>query len=494
MYSCLKQHQPVARALATSDSFFKVMHVPLLLWSDQGDISWQGRDVLPQASDAPQLDSSPTEGFAEAAPVPFRPAAVPFGQAAVPLQRVEPSPKAAAQRFRPAAVPFQTAELPSAAAAEPLRPAQVPTDPAEVPSRPTAGPFRPAAVPISSRERPAQLPAVPFQSAQVPSGSIAVPSETLEVPLKSHDAGTQTVKGPFESTQTPFKPAQLPTVPAKVSTKAAAGAEESKQESKQSSVVLSLQQPKQQPAVYQAYQQATSSGNPAALHAADPFAAPSGCHVAEEVLNKTDVPGPAAAPALKPPATKAGPKAESPVTALEAKAGASTMAPAQNANLPMTPPAAKAVQNARLMSKPMDNKATISSSPSAQRADLSVAPRSDLTGSKASSVASLKMPRQAVQQPGRSEAASSSAPVQGNTVIGKSAEMAAQMDVAQSPTLLGKPADSRISGQLPDKMSLAFGKQSVFPRARRPIVSAVKASVLSLQPVTTEVGQRFLVT
>lgn len=318
-------------------------------------------------------------------------------------------------------------------------------------------------------------------------------SKAQEVPLNSHDAGAQTVKGPFESTQMPFKPAQLPTVPAKVSTRAAAGAEESKQESKQSTVVLSLQQPKQQSAVHQAHQQATSSGNPAALHAADPCAAPSGFHVAAEVLDKTDVAGPATGPALKPPATKAGPKAESPVTALEAKAGASTTAPAQNADLPMAPSAAKAVPQAGLMSKPANSKATVSRNPAALKPDLPVTPPAAKSASQASSGAELDKSRQAVQQPSRSGAASSSAPVQGNTVISKSADMAAQMDMTQSPTLLGQPTDSRTSRQLSDKTSPAFERQSVFPRARRPIVSAVKASVLSLQPMTTEVGQRSLV-
>ena len=344
-------------------------------------------------------------------------------------------------------------------------------------------------MPIRPAERPTQLLAVPFQPAQVPSGSITASSEAVELPLTSPAAGAQTVKGPFESAQMPFKPAQLPTVTAKVFTKAAAGSEESKQ----SSVVLSAQQPKQQPAVYQAHQQATSSGTPAALHAADPFAAPSGCHAAAEVLDKTDVPGPVAALAVEPPATKAGPKAESPVTVLEAEAGASTTPPAQTADLPVALSAAKAVPKAELMSKPADSAATVSSSPSAQRADLAVALLSALTGSEAGSVVSLDMSRQAVQPPSRSEAASKSPPRQGNTVIGESAEMAAQMDVAQSPTMLGKPANSRTSGQLSDKMSLAIGRQSAFPRARRPIVSAVKASILSLQPVATEVSQHFLV-
>ncbi len=440
--------------------------------------------MLPHASHAPQLDASPAEGFAEAAPVPFRPAAVRFGQAAVPLQRVEPSPKAAAQRFRPAAVPFQTAEVPSAAAAEPLRPAQVPSEPAKVPSRPTAGPFRPAAVPIRPAERPTQLPAAPFQSAQVPSGSIVMPSEALEVPLKSPDADAQTVKGPFESTQMLLKPAQLPTVPAKVSTQAASGPEESKQ----SSAVLSLQQSKQQPTVHQAHQQATSSGNPASLHAAGLSVAPSGCHVAAEMLDQTDVPG----SALKPPVTQAGRKAELPVTALTAKAAASTIPPAQQANLHAAS-VAKAVPKAELMSKPATSKAPVSSSPAGLKPDLPVTPLTAKNASQASSGANLDKSRQAVQQPSRSEAASSSAPVQGKTVSSESADMAAQMGVAQSPTMLGKPADSRNPGQLPEKMSPAFRKQSVFPRARRPILSAVKASVLSLQPVPTEVGQHFLV-
>ncbi len=466
------------------------MHVPLLLLSDQGNVSWQGRNVLPQASDAPQSDASPTKGFAEAAPVPFRPAAVSSGHAAVPLQRVEPSPKAAAQRFRPAAVPFQTAELPSAAAAEPLRPAQGPSEPAKVPSRPTAGPFRPAAVPIRPAERPTQPLVVPFQPAQVPSGSIGMPSEALEVPLNSPDAGAQTVKGPFENAQIPFKPAQLPTVTVKVSTKAA---EESKQEAKQSSVVLSVEQPKQQSSVHQADQQAASSGTPAALHAADLSVAPSHCHIATEVPDQTDVRGPATGPALEPPATKAGPKAESPVAALEAKAGASTMAPAQTADLPIAPPVAKAVLKAELMSKPATSKAPVSSSPITLKSDLPDTPLAAKNASQASSGGDLDKSRQAVQQPSRSEAAPSSASLQGNSVISESAEMAAQMSVAQSPTMLGKPADNRISGQLSDKMSLTYGKQSAFPRARRPTLSAVKASVLLLQPVTTEVGQHFLV-
>lgn len=446
-------------------------------------VSWQGRDALLQASNASHPSS--TEGFTEAAPMPLRPAAV-------PLQRVEPSPKAAAQRVRPAAVPFQTAEVPSAAALEPLRPAQVPSDPAEVPSRPTAGPFRPAAGPISSAETPAQLPAVPFQSTQVPSGSTTVPSEALEVPWNSPDAGAQTVKGPIESTQMAFKPAQLPAVPAKVCTKAAAGAEDSKQVSKQSSVVLGLQQPKQQPAVRQAHQQATSSGKPAASHAADPFAMPSGCHVAAEVLDETVMPGPATEPALKPPATKAGSKAESPVTALQTEAGAFTMAPAQNANLP-APSAAKAVPEAELMTNAAPSKAPASHSHAVVKQDLPVTHLTAKNASQASSGADLDGSRQAVQQPSRSEAASSSAPVQSNTVIGESANMAAQIGVAQSPTLLGRPVDSRTSGQLPDKISSTFGRQSVFPRARRPIVSAVKASILSLQPVTTQVGQHIFV-
>ncbi|KAL0047424.1 hypothetical protein WJX82_003041 [Trebouxia sp. C0006] len=75
-----------------------------------------------------------------------------------------------------------------------------------------------------------------------------------------------------------------------------------------------------------------------------------------------------------------------------------------------------------------------------------------------------------------------------NTASSESADMIAQMDVAQSPALLGKPADSRTAGQLSDKVSPAFGRQLAFPRARRPILSAVKASVLSLQPVTTKVA------
>ena len=307
-----------------------------------------------------------------------------------------------------------------------------------------------------------------------------MPSEALEVPLNSPDAGAQTVKGPFESTLMPFKPAQSP---AKMSTKAAAGTEESKEGSKQSSVVLSLQQSKQQSAVHQAHQQATSSGNSASLHAAD--------HVAADVLNQTDVPGPATGPALKPPVTQAGPKAELPVAALKAKAAASTIPPAQQANL-HAPSVAQAVPTADLVSKPMDSKTAFSSSPSVQRADLAVAPLSDLTDSKASSVASLEMSRQAIQQPSRSEAASSSVPVQANTASSESADMIAQMDVAQSPALLGKPADSRTAGQLSDKVSPAFGRQLAFPRARRPILSAVKASVLSLQPVTTKVSQHFL--
>ncbi|KAL0022243.1 hypothetical protein WJX77_009787 [Trebouxia sp. C0004] len=444
----------------------------------------KGKDVLLQASSIPQPDPSLTEGLTAAAPVPLRPAAVPFGQAAMPSQRVEPSPKAAAQRFRPAAVPIQIVELPSAAAAEPLRPAQVPSEPAEVPSRPTAGPFRPAAVPIRPAERPTQIPAEPFQSAQVPSGSITVPSEALDVPLNSTDAGVQTVKGPFENTQMPFKPAQLPTVTAKVSTKAAADAEDSKQYN----VALSLEQPKQQSAVHQAHKQATSSGNPAALHIADSFAAPSGCHAAAEVFDQRHVTGPATALALKHPATKAGLKAELPVTALEAKAGASTTAPAQHADLPMTPSAAKAIPRAELMSKPATGKAPVSSSPAPLKPDLPVSPPAAMDASQASSEADLSTARQAVQQPSRSGASSSSASVQGNTVFSEFAGMAAQMDVAQSPTFLGKPADSRTNGELPDKMSLALGKQSVFPRARRPIVSAAKASVLSLQSVTTEVA------
>ncbi|DBA84168.1 TPA: hypothetical protein ACH3X1_006635 [Trebouxia sp. C0004] len=365
-----------------------------------------------------------------------------------------------------------------------LQAVKVPSEPAEVPSRPTAGPFRPAAVPIRPAERPTQIPAEPFQSAQVPSGSITVPSEALDVPLNSTDAGVQTVKGPFENTQMPFKPAQLPTVTAKVSTKAAADAEDSKQYN----VALSLEQPKQQSAVHQAHKQATSSGNPAALHIADSFAAPSGCHAAAEVFDQRHVTGPATALALKHPATKAGLKAELPVTALEAKAGASTTAPAQHADLPMTPSAAKAIPRAELMSKPATGKAPVSSSPAPLKPDLPVSPPAAMDASQASSEADLSTARQAVQQPSRSGASSSSASVQGNTVFSEFAGMAAQMDVAQSPTFLGKPADSRTNGELPDKMSLALGKQSVFPRARRPIVSAAKASVLSLQSVTTEVA------
>ena len=441
----------------------------------------QVADVQAQASRV--IQSRPVSAVMplQAAPVPFRPAAVPFGQAAVPFKPVTAPPQAAAQLFRPAAVPFRTSTtLPE--------PAQLSSDVAAGPHsarmgfKPAQSPVKPAEEMLLSAAVTSKLPVRPTQSAAVVM-PVKASSELAVVPSKAAQLSSDSASVPAEAAKVPLKPAPVPTEAAKTPPAAAPITGQSKQVTP----VSSLRQPRQQSVILQTDQTAASSVSVTTVRE-DTGAA--GTPAAENAQGTPDplLPATAAAArapksgsAVTPSATRIIATAGLPDDSPGARAEAPSKTPAQKADAPVAHPAATlTVSKADLPSKP---KAGTPTSPSPLKADLPVTP----PAAKAASQASLKADAiRAANQPNR--------PTQTILAQDESAPHEPADKVLQSSTVgaadaCSESADRGSAEQPSQEGSQSADRQERFPRARRPIVSAVKANLVALEPATRQVCQ-----
>ena len=449
---------------------------------DAGLLS-QAADVQAQASRARQPSPVSTEKPLLDAPVPFRPAAVPFSQAAVPFKPVATPPQAAAQLFRPAAVPFSTsttlpepAQVPSYATAEPQS-AQMGFNLAAEPSKSAAVPFKSPVRPTQSAaavmpaKASSESAAVPSKAAQLSLDSAAVPAEVAKGPLKP-------ARVPIEAAKVPFKPAPVPTEAAKVPLAAAPITDRSKQVTP----VSSLRQPRQQSVILQTDQTVASSVSVTTVRE-DTGAA--GIPAAEHAHGTTDPLLPATADtacapksgsAMMPSTTRIVAVAGVPDASPGQKAETPSKTPAQKADAPVAPPAAAlTVSKADLTGKP---RAGTPISPSPLKADLPVTP----PAAKVVSQATLKADAiRAANQPNRP---TQTILAQDESVLHVSADKAPQSSTVGA---CSESADRGSAEQPSQEGSQSADGQERFPRARRPIVSAVKANLVSLEPATSQV-------